>query len=134
MNIDNIRTTIESLKASTTYDQRAYINPSYICGTPGCIAGHAAIDAGYTFKPGRYCCYHNGNARPVAAVAAEWFGIIPDSTETNLMFCGTPFEYGIGSIPKEFAIAMLENFIETGKVNWNIYLEKSTERRLRNEH
>ena len=120
MNIDNIRKTIESLKASKTFNQAHFLHS---CGTPSCIAGHAAADAGISYKrvPGS-----NFNvAETIKTAAAVWFGIYPDSEEANKLF----FTIDPNDIvtTKEEAIAVLENFIETGRVEWERVWTQGTE-------
>ena len=112
MNIDNIRKTIESLKASKTFDQAHFLHS---CGTPACIAGHAAADAGISYKRVPSSNYFNV-AATIKTAAAHWFGIYPDSKEADKLF----FTISPNNIAttKEEAIAVLENFIETGRVEW----------------
>ena len=116
MHVDNIRKTIESLKASTTYDQQIYQKP---CGTPGCIAGHAVIDAGFFLCPEDEDCFNEeGSSYEIEYTASKWFGLEED--EAYKLFSMHPMiKYG-KMATKEDAIAVLENLIETGKVDWGV--------------
>ena len=126
MNVDNIRKTIESLKASTTYDQTDFTNP---CGTPACIAGHAAVNAGYTLRTNSYTVTNeNGCIEWIDNIASKWFGLKDNSDESYQMFRCDPLgkdeEQRALFTTKEHAIAMLENFIKTGEINWNAINER----------
>ena len=126
MNIDNIRKTIESLKASTTYDQADYNHP---CGTPACIAGHAVVDAGYIFSSKTGIVINkNGDKVLLDKVALDWFGFsdpyLFDITRPGPLGKDSQGEYI--HVPKEYAIAMLEKLIRTGVVDWNAINKKET--------
>ena len=126
MNIDNIRKTIESLKASTTYDQTDY---NHICGTPACIAGHAIVDAGYIFSsPSGIIINQNGDKAQLNKVISEWFGLsdayLFDITRAAPLGRDNQGEYI--HVPKEYAIAMLEKLIRTGVVDWDAINKKET--------
>ena len=112
MKVDNIRKTIESLKASNTYDQDKYYHN---CGTPACIAGHAAIDSNSSFK---YLVTGDVNTDELVDTACEWFGIKPLSYEESELF-GRVYLPDDSSPTKEDAVTMLENWIETGKIDWD---------------
>ena len=118
MNVDNIRTTIESLRASTTYDQTEYNDD---CGTPACIAGHAVIDAGLILKTNLGYCYDvEGVVYDIEEAAATWLGF--GGQRVADLFSIYPL--GEKTVTKEDAIAVLENLIETGEVDWSICNER----------
>ena len=105
MNVDNIRTTIESIRRSETFDQNTF---DHDCGSPGCVVGHALIDAGFDL-----------NDVAMRNEASQWFGIDPDLVIE--LFNGYRDEEEM-PITKEDAIAVLENLIETGEVDWKVAL------------
>ena len=118
MNIDNIRKTIESLRASTTYDQTEYNDD---CGTPACIAGHAVIDAGLILKTNLGYCYDvEGVVYDIEEAAATWLGL-KDECVVDLFYM---YPLGGKTVTKEDAIKVLENLIETGEVDWSICNER----------
>ena len=108
MNVDNIRTTIESIRRSETFDQNTF---DHDCGTPGCIVGHALVDAGFDLND---AAVGRGIMRNETS---QWFGIDPDLVIE--LFNGYRDEEEM-PITKEDAIAVLENLIETGKVDWRV--------------
>lgn len=135
MNVENFRLLIDTLKVSDAYDQSMF---SHDCGTPACIAGHAAALAGFDMyhedenhfvdiNDGE--CYLDGVRYDVEEVAAEWLEIDhPDDIQ------GMFYSRCYPTTTKEEAIAMLEKYIETEEVDWGaIYTGTSLEKENENE-
>ena len=109
MNIENVLKLaehMESLKPEE-YDQRYISHPRPECGTPACIAGHAAWLAGRWRDP---------EEPNVLFVARDWLGIT--TVETSSLFHQKP--YGEGDwLPKpKDAAWTLRHLAETGEVVW----------------
>ena len=88
------------------YDQRVF---EHDCGTPACIAGHAALCSmrgwGTLFK------YH---PTPILS-ARKWLGL--DSTQTSLLFAAFPLNVNANPTQQD-AAATLRHLAETGEVVW----------------
>ena len=113
LNIENIKKTIEALKTTESYDQTLWY---HICGTPGCITGHAI-----------FSCTDYGilNCQAVIDSHANFVNCIDDiltdifnvsKYQCDLITDQNPLKGPTATA--EDAIRMLEGLIETGTVNW----------------
>ena len=123
MNIENINKLIDHLESipEVEYNQKWY---THGCGTPACIAGHAAyLSTNKTFR--RMNKFLVGTeirtmnkflaGTEIGVLAKKWLDI--PLYKSNGMFEAFP----IGTdeeITKQDAINMLKNLIETGEVVW----------------
>lgn len=115
MNVENFRLLIDTISESDTYNQRIF---SHTCEAPACIAGHAAVLAGYNLanESGYWeygHCYLDEESYYIPKVAAEWLEI-NNPANAHWMF----FSWCHDETTKEAAIAMLENYVETEEVDW----------------
>ena len=100
MNAANLRATADAIERSATYDQREW---THECGTPSCIAGHAAW---LTMKPHErflhdlsgYICSASGVIVEGADNRARDFLSLTED-EAYTLFCGSPALHW----PKPFA-------------------------------
>lgn len=86
---------------------------SHPCGTVACIGGYAAI---LSASEGKVAS--GGGGWRVESLGCEWLGL--SDTDSMRLFYGEGYRYGMGSITKKRAIAVLKHFLDTGKINWNI--------------
>lgn len=145
MNIENLKLLRDAIAESETYDQSRWAHP---CGTPACVAGHAAVLAGGTLVWGRLgrfaqitpntaLCEIDGVRRPVENVATDWLEL--NGLQAAGMFQGNPYDEfppnhrvpGYGPVPshptKRHALAMLDDAIEHQQVNWFAGVPKQIE-------
>lgn len=115
MNIDNINKVIQAIRVSETFDMGRFWMPrSWLpsetpeCGTPSCIAGHAAFLAG-----------HREISR-TELTAKEFLGL--EVREMNRLFYATYRDerYDLDKITAEQAIRTLEILRDTGEVRWDL--------------
>ena len=91
------------------YDQRYVDHPrGPNCGTPACIAGHAA------YLAGRWECSDG-----IITAAREWLGLQrPDAESASvLLFDSHPFHPDETPTPQDAAVT-LRHLAETGEVAW----------------
>ena len=105
MNRDNIYKLIDELAASENYHQNKH---THDCGSPACIAGHAAHLSGIEGLD-----WLSGSE--IETAARHWMGI--DNYTGEKMFDGMPLGYA-AEVTKRDAIGMLVNFALTGDVKW----------------
>ena len=98
----------------------ARINWNHSCGTAACIAGFAYIlreaDRGWAISAGDLLDNGKSNrsAEPMVDALREFLGISAHATDRMSLFSpGSP------AIQPRHAVAMLEHFIVTGRVDWN---------------
>ena len=129
MNINKIKKLIDYLKASKMFDQTKYFHP---CGTPACIAGHACIMEGYIRDNGsaftRFSMVlKKGEYTSMSAEMAATKILELTYQQSQAAFSEAPYGYfedlddenwKIKPTTVDDAIAMLENLIETGEVEW----------------
>ena len=114
MNKDNLRTLIDVLKKSKTFNMSYYRE----CGTPACIAGH--IQAISNRRD--HFAYNK--------LTQDFLGV---SSEQAQDIIAPTFDYAHysqrficdGHITKAHAIRMLEGLLETGEVDWKSSKEES---------
>ena len=123
MNIDNIKSTIEFLKTTSSYyDHTEY---SYPDDTPSNLAGYAAVDAGYRLDHhSDMCSDSEGNEYDIEKVAIAWFDLEGGPSGLGFeLFCGIEEKFD-SFITREDSIAVLENLIKTGEVDWKFVEDK----------
>ena len=111
MNRENIKKLIGALEESKTYDQARWC---HTCGSPACIAGHAAALAGAT-DMGNGRCAVDGRTVFIDDTAIGWTGL--DNRQSADLFSPIPFG-NLSEATKADAIATLEHLLETGEVDW----------------
>ena len=110
MNVENINKLISHMESieDREYSQRTY---THDCGTPACIAGHAAhLSPEKTFRMMNKALAGND----IGLVAERWLDV--SSYHALIMF--KPYPLGRYYVTKQDAINMLKNLIETGDVVW----------------
>ena len=109
MNVERLRKLRDVIAESKTYDQSDYFHG---CGTPACLAGHAAVLAHGTKR------YLSKCGRVMATLAhydaKAWLDLTSD--QSMAMFSATPMDDLLTE--KDDALAMLDRAIETGEVRW----------------
>lgn len=130
VNVENINKVIQQLRNEKAFFDMSYwsigpdidldidldINnveyPENICGTPSCIGGWAEAILRYENKVDDHDWLSSTKI-------GEWLGI-EDYQIAPLFFPGGEVAYvwGVYEATKEDAIAVLENLIETGEVDW----------------
>ena len=128
MNHEAIGRLIDVLKTTPQYDQNlwAFFPPmeycESVCGTPGCIAGHAIAMKGGTFERsvGRdHRVDSNGNRFRMDTCNIHAQTILGlDSTQAANLFATEPFAYMEDEATVDDAIRTLENLLDTGHVVW----------------
>ena len=116
MNRENIKKLIDVLEESKTYDQGRWSHniEGPHCGSPACIAGHAAQLAGATDMGGGRCAV-DGKFAFIDDTAIGWMGI--NSRQSAALV--RPLPYGNRrEATKADAIATLKHLLETGEVDW----------------
>jgi hypothetical protein len=113
MNVENILATADAIEnglPDVIFDIYTYGTVTD-CGTAACIAGHAAILAGYEA---------NVNAGvDIVDVAQKWLGL--EYGEAISLF--EPYTIRWDRITPKIAAEHLRNIALTGKVNWNSVLD-----------
>ena len=104
MNTENLKLLRAAIAESETYSQEDFFHP---CGTPACLAGHAAMLADVMCPPA---------AAAAVRRAEAWLDLTVE--EGDAMF--DPHPLGCYVTPKEDALAMLDRAIETDKVLWSM--------------
>ena len=110
---DRLRLLIGTIERQAEgFDMKFYANS---CGTPGCIAGHAAHLAGVDLDTCSGATVHN-NARAWLGLSEEQAGALfkPIGVEAN--YCAREEHYNF--VTKRHALAVLRHFAATGKVDW----------------
>lgn len=122
VNVENINKVIQQLRNEKAFfDMKNWDNfehnsttvyPENICGTPSCIGGWAEAIVRYENKV-------DDHAWLSSTKIGEWLGI-EDYQIAPLFFPeGEAADvWGVYEATKEDAIAVLENLIETGEVDW----------------
>ena len=112
MNKENVLKLAEYMKAlpDNEYDQRYYSHPTHTpgvdCGSPSCVAGHAA------FISGRWKSPMEGSF----AIAGDWLGI--NWIEAKSLFSPKPYGEGDWNPKPQDAAWTLRHLAETGNVVW----------------
>lgn len=117
MDVEKLRKTRDAIAASETFDQTTW---GTVCGTPGCVAGHAVVAGGWKIEAGHFgtcavACTKQGRTRLIQDVATEELGLT--ELERLRMFGAEPLGGGV-NVTAKCAIDMLDRAIETGKVEW----------------
>lgn len=131
MNKPHIRQLIDKLKELKAtgqehrYNQRRVYHEwgkttlrDSLCGTPACLAGWAFYLSGGNFEEAELAGGVN-----YEKIAAEWLGLKYVSTGTAHLLEGRPFGHfkkKTANPTIDDAIAVLENLLETGKVEWSL--------------
>ena len=116
MKRENILELARIVERSKVFSQHYW---THECGTPACIAGHAAWaslrDKGKQGeRPERSSISRNG----IRERACRWLGFENDDHRTCLLFTARPFDDGIMPT-RRVAAQVLRNLAETGKVDWD---------------
>jgi hypothetical protein len=110
VNVQNTQRVIEAIRAEeiATFNMCHWNERRYGCGTAACIGGFAEM----LLKTER----DSKREIPWSEVASDFFGldVLPGN---NLFF---PSEVRMENITTDDAIAVLNNLIETGKVDWRV--------------
>ena len=125
MNTENLITLRNHLQTSTTYDQREWFHD---CGTPACVAGHAAalaLGANNFYDWSAKEEDHLTLVQRIQIEAEDWLEL--EEREADVMFDSHPyykFPLVTGEpIPrkatKEDAIRMLNWAIDNDEVKWD---------------
>ena len=130
MDIPEILALADDIEASESYDQNHFFN---LCGTPGCIAGHAVARRGYTMDEDGllacppYCTSPDGYDVPIEHMAGVIIGVHGelaarlfdgeprDGDGDRIVFAGTALTDGPS--PQE-AAEVLRHLAKTGVVDW----------------
>ena len=122
MNTENILKLAETIEKSETYDQTRF---AHICGTPACIAGHAALLAepdgqmvAATERCGPHFKFSDGNIGYISQIAQTWLGLGDWSADE--LFQGWPFGED-KEVTAAQAAQVLRHLAETGEVDWDIF-------------
>ena len=122
MNVENIKRLIKHLqKEEVDYNQRFL---RYDCGSPACIAGHAAYlcNLEKTKRDKSVVRFEYLNQTKIALEAEEFLELEQDAMLADELF--RPFPFGRAPSKRD-AIKVLEHLIETGEVDWGICLQET---------
>lgn len=112
MNKDRILELADHIEKSETYDQRTWF---HTCGTPACIAGHAAMlfAADKLLQMGHMKC---------PDIAQNELGL--SWIKSQRLFDGSPLGFtedeGFIKVSSAHAVKVLRHLAETGEVDWSI--------------
>ena len=132
MNRENVLKLADVVERSETFDMIVYwqVRPhdARRCGTPACIAGHAA--ALFFEEHGRYVQRHPDGgiyASHTEQTAALFLGINGDRGQQIELFCPRYEDASCDAFPSEpgwisadRAAAVLRHFAETGEIDWSV--------------
>ena len=106
MHTANLRKLIQTIEQSESFDMQYYFHS---CGTPACIAGHAAMHARLIAKPRWFSATED---------ACAWLDLTDDVADD--LFLPLLHELGLkfSDITKEQAVACLKHLELTGNVVW----------------
>ena len=116
MNKDNIRTLINVLKQSNTFDMSDY---RHDCGSPACIAGHVQ-----SIEAKKLVLHYEKLVQNFLGVSKEQTHLIVNPIFKYANYSAPKNPSDKGYITKGHAIRMLERLLETGKVDWKGTKEK----------
>ena len=121
MNKNNVLKLAKVVEKSTTYDQRLY---AHVCGTPACIAGHAALLAepdGQLVAPTERCGAHfkfsDGEIGYISETAQTWLGL--EEWPAAELFDPHPLGEDEDATSAQ-AGQVLRHLAETGEVDWMV--------------
>ena len=114
MNQENILKLAEYMEGlePSQYNQRLVVN----CGTPSCIAGHAAYLAGYLKEYDRFEHDHPKWSLFYLGLARHWLGL--NFSDSQHLFSAYPLEDEEWTPTLQDAAWTLRHLAETGEVVW----------------